>query len=128
MKGKFYELRDVIEMMGLPYTRKSRLRVVRMTRRRLAEAAGRLDCYDPQHHGRCYRFTGPALRHIFPEFFDKKDDVEKELARQFRDIQRRIDALAEALEAEAKRRRAADEVLADAIRQARAEARGRPAA
>lgn len=125
MKGVYLELSDVCKLLGRPPTRRNVERLAIDVRRRLAAAKGKLDRYDPRRGGRNYRFTEVSLKYIFPEFHDRRDDIEKKLAAQFREIQKAIDELAGRLRREAELSRARDEILADAVRAVR---KGRSAA
>lgn len=124
--GKPYmTLSDVCRMLGKPPTKSNLRDLAKAIRRRIDEANGALARYDPRKGavksgpGTRWYFTTVSLRRIYPEFFDRRDDVEKELARRFRQIERMMRELEERIEREGAKSRQRDEVLASAVRRLR---------
>lgn len=119
---------DVLEMLGRPVTRSTKTMLRREVNARIRAAKGKLDRYAPKLGTKKeYRFTKISVRYIFSEYFDRKDEIERRLVAQFRDIERRLDELEARIMDEAEQSRGRDKFLADKIREVR-DGRGRPAA
>lgn len=125
----FLGVRDVCKLLGKTPTRRN-CELVRIdVMRRIKAAKGKLDSYKPQRRRKeAFKFTTVSLKYIYPEFFDRKDAIEKELARRFKEMELEIRGLRIRIEQAERASREGDELLARAIRELRAGKRSQPAA
>lgn len=128
---KYIQMRDLCRLFGYRYDTKSsrnraRDRVKKEIVRKLVLANGKLDGYDPRRgmtstaNRRCeWRVTMPALRALFPERFDKKDEVIKHLEKRLKEFDKKFDQLFLELEQEKRMSLERDKILRKAIEESR---------
>ena len=120
---RYLSRKEVCVLLGKKPYAKTMQRIRRDALRRIAANPKLAKYHSKARHDAqtSIRFTMVSLRAVFPEHFDRKDALEQELAKQFREFDRRITEIRTLVDTISKQAVGRDNALANAVREIRRE-------